>query len=132
MTLGTGVVQVPLQCRPFVVAAAAVDERGEAHPVTPVKTEFEIVPSLDPAHVVCELIDSLDRGLRSVRIGTDVEIQVVHDCDVRKLVQTWKGEVGHGDVVVITVEPQPDLVIQIGPETVELRAVRRNSVGPAF
>ena len=84
------VAKVRLQRLINVVAAFALNEMLRRNRTAAIKTEFDVVAAGAPAHVLNRLIRVLNRRLRRIRIGADVQAQVGFSRDVGESIETGK------------------------------------------
>ena len=113
------ILQVQDRAVVVVLAARALRERSGADGLSTVKAELESVPTLGPGHVVGNLIRVLNRELRGISIGPDVQVQVVQD-DVREHVKPGEFEIACRRCVVEPVVAQTELVREIRSEVMIL------------
>src|SRR5262249_30390564 len=93
--IGCEIAQKPIQVRVVVVATDTLNKwRTRARDqVMSIKTELHIVFRLEPAQILRKLIRVLSSLLRRKRIGTNLQIQVVANLQIRKPVESRELEV---------------------------------------
>src|SRR5262245_33123578 len=78
-----------------------------------IKAELERVPSVDPAHVVHDLVRVLNPVLGRVGIWSDIETKVPIKRDIRKPIQTWKRKARVRVILLETIEADAPFVREV-------------------
>src|SRR5262249_23631678 len=113
--------QILFQIVVNVVAALALNEVLRGNHVTAVEAELQGVLALGPVQVFDHLVRILNAVLRRVRIRSQVQPEIVIECDVRESVQTGELLIPYRVELAETVEGDAEFVSHRRTESVVVR-----------